>query len=79
MTDNTSGESKAGLYFIAGGLAVAIVIGAFAYHGGLFGPHGDHGGYFGDHGDKTTIERTTTSGPFHDETTTTTTTTEKNR
>jgi hypothetical protein len=79
MTDNTGGDRNSGLYFIVGGLAVAIVIGAFAYHGGLFSPRGDHSEYVGDHGDKTTIERTTTSGPFHDETTTTTTTTEKNR
>jgi hypothetical protein len=79
MTNNTSGESNGGLYFIVGGLVVAVAIGAFAYFGGYLGGHGDHGGNFADHGDKTTIERTTTSEPFHDGTTTMTTTTEKNR
>jgi F0F1-type ATP synthase membrane subunit c/vacuolar-type H+-ATPase subunit K len=70
MSDNTSGESNSGLYFIVGGLVVAVAMGAFAYYEG----------YFGGHGSSSTTQQTTISAPAPDgATTTTTTTTDKTK
>jgi len=63
MAENSSGDGNGGLYFIVGGLVVAVGIGALVYYGGYLG-----------HGGKTTTEQTTISAPAA---TTTTTTTEK--
>lgn len=62
MAENASAGSTNSLYFIVGGLVVAVGIGIFAYTGGYIG------------GSKTTTEQTTTSTPFGGITTTTTTT-----
>ena len=62
MAEEASSGGNSGLYFIVGGLVVAVAIGAFAYQGG----------YIGD--GKTTIQQTTTT-PAPDGTSTTTTTT----
>jgi hypothetical protein len=67
MADNSNGGSG-GLYFIVGGLVVAVGLGAFAYHDG----------YFGGHSSTTTTEHTT-SLPFLGAASTTTTTTEKTK
>jgi hypothetical protein len=63
MAEETSSGGNGGLYFIVGGLVVAVAIGAFAYQGG----------YLGDFS-KTTVQQTTTA-PAPDGTSTTTTTT----
>ena len=63
MAEATAGGANSSLYFIVGGLVVAVAIGAFAYHNGYFG-----------FGGKTTVEQTTTA-PSADGATTTTTTT----
>lgn len=61
MAENASARSNNSLYFIVGGLVVAVGAGIFAYSGGYIG------------GGKTTTEKTTTSTPFGSITTTTTT------
>jgi hypothetical protein len=68
MAENSSGGGNGGLYFIVGGLVVAVGLGAFAYHDG----------YFGGRDSKTTTERTV-SAPLFGASTTTTTTTEKTK
>jgi hypothetical protein len=67
MSDGSRGGGNGGLYFIVGGLAVVVGLGAFVYLGGNFGIHGI----------RTTTEQSTTSAPAPAGNVTTTTTTEK--
>lgn len=65
MAENSNVGVSGSLYFIVGGLVVAVALGAFAYFGG----------YLGGYSSSTTTEQTTSSpAPAG---TTTTTTTEK--
>ncbi|MDQ7247362.1 hypothetical protein [Dongia sedimenti] len=61
MAEVTTGGIRHDRYFIVGGLAVAVIIGAFAYHNGYFDS-------------TTTTEQTTVPNANGDTTTTTTTT-----
>ena len=75
MAEGSGSGGNGALYFVVGGLVVAVGIGAFVYSGG----------YLGGHGSRTTTEHTTVSAPAPTATapappaTTTTTTTEKTR
>lgn len=64
MAEISNSNPTGGLYFVVGGLVVAMVIGAFAYYGGYVG-----------HYSRTTVEQTTTAPAPTDTSTTGTTTT----
>lgn len=68
MSENSRG-GNGGLYFVVGGLVVAVGLGAFLYSGGNLGSFGS----------KTTTHQTTTSAPAPAGNLTTTTTTEKTK
>ena len=68
MAENSNNNN--GLYFVVGGLVVAVGLGVFAYSSGYIG---------GKSSSRTSVEQTTTTAPSPLGTTTTTTTTEKSR
>jgi hypothetical protein len=67
MIENSSDGGGRSLYFIVGGLVVAVAAGAFAYSNG----------YLGGHGSTTVTEKTTSIPLLGDTKITTTTTTTK--
>jgi hypothetical protein len=69
MSENSRGGGNGGLYFVVGGLVVAVGLGAFVYSGGSLG-------HFGS---RSTTEQTTTSAPTPAGNVSTTTTTEKTK
>jgi len=64
MAETTTSGPSNGLYFIVGGLVVAVVIAGFAYQQG----------YLGAFGGRTTVEKTVTTPSVDGAGTTTTTT-----
>ena len=65
MSDNSNSGSNNGLYFIVGGLVVAMGVGFVLYSGGYFSPQSGQS--------TTVIERTVIPGLGSSETSTTTT------